>query len=107
MSKEVQRHCSKKPDYDTKGKTYVESGSFKPVFDYPENQALSALCYGLGNSHIATNSALITSDTPTHPNHPNLDALAKVTKKRNALRSNTNRYQAAKAKTPRSNGTAL
>ena len=66
--------------YDTKAKTYIESDNFKPVFEYPGNQALSALCHGLGDDHIATNSALITSETPTHLNYPNLDMLAEVTK---------------------------
>ncbi len=66
--------------YDTKAKTYIESDNFKPVFEYPGNQALSALCHGLGDDHVATNSALITSETPTHLNSPNLDVLAEVTK---------------------------
>lgn len=66
--------------YDTKAKTYIESDNFKPVFEYPGNQALSALCHGLGDDHITTNSALITSDTPTQLNLPNLDVLAEITK---------------------------
>jgi len=70
--------------YDTKAKTYIESDNFKPVFEYPGNQALSALCHGLGDDRVglerATNSALITSETPTHLNSPNLDVLAEVTK---------------------------
>ncbi|MDP0561239.1 MAG: WYL domain-containing protein [Candidatus Endonucleobacter sp. (ex Gigantidas childressi)] len=66
--------------YDTKAKTYIESDNFKPVFEYPGSQALSALCHGLGDDHVANNSALITSETPTHLNSPNLDVLAKVTK---------------------------
>ncbi|MDP0588933.1 MAG: WYL domain-containing protein [Candidatus Endonucleobacter bathymodioli] len=66
--------------YDTKAKTYIESDNSKPVFEYPGSQALSALCHGLGDDHVATNSALITSETPTHLNSPNLDVLAEVTK---------------------------
>lgn len=70
--------------YDTKAKTYIESDNFKPVFEYPGSQALSALCHGLGDDRVgfesATNSALIASETPTHLNTPNLHVLAEVTK---------------------------
>jgi hypothetical protein len=70
--------------YDTKAKTYIVSDNFRPVFEYSGSQALSALCYGLGDDRVVTdneiNNTLITSEAPTHLNTPNIDALAEVTK---------------------------
>ncbi|AGP82745.1 hypothetical protein I533_13925 [Alteromonas mediterranea MED64] len=66
--------------YDTKAKTYIEADQFKPLFDYQEGQALSALCYGLGDDHVSSNLPLITTEAPTQLNFPNLDVLAEITK---------------------------
>lgn len=66
--------------YDTKVKSYIQSGNFKPVFDYPGSQALAALCYGLGDNPVSAHTALIPSEAPTQLNTPNLDILAVITK---------------------------
>jgi hypothetical protein len=66
--------------YDTKAKSYIQTDSFKPVFEYPGSQALSALCHGLGDDHIGVSDALVTAEAPTQLNFPNLDTLAAVTK---------------------------
>lgn len=66
--------------YDTKVKTYVVTDSFDPIFEYSGNQALSALCHGLGDDQVEANTALIPSESPTQLNFPNLDVLAKITK---------------------------
>jgi hypothetical protein len=66
--------------YDTKAKTYIQSDTFKPLFEYPESQALSALCCGLGDEYIGIKSSLITAETPAQLNLPNLNILAAVTK---------------------------
>lgn len=66
--------------YDTKAKSYTQSPSFKPVFEYPGNQALTALCHGLGDDHVVLNNALVTAEALTQLNFPNLDILAVVTK---------------------------
>ena len=66
--------------YNTKVKSYTQTNTFKPVFEYPGNQALSALCHGLGDDHIGNNYALVTAESPTQLNFPNLETLATVTK---------------------------
>lgn len=66
--------------YDTKAKTYIEANQFKPLFDYQGSQALSALCYGLGDDHVSGSMSLVTAESPTQLNFPNLDVLAEITK---------------------------
>lgn len=66
--------------YDTKAKTYIEADQFKPLFDYQGSQALSALCYGLGDDHVSGRMSLVTAESPTQLNFPNLDVLAEITK---------------------------
>ena len=66
--------------YDTKAKTYTGTNQFKPLFHYQGSQALSALCYGLGDDHVAGGSSLINAESPTQLNLPNLKVLAEITK---------------------------
>lgn len=66
--------------YDTKAKTYIEADQFKPLFEYQGSQALSALCYGLGDDHVSGSTSLVTAESPTQLNFPNLDVLAEITK---------------------------
>jgi len=66
--------------YDTKAKTYIEADQFKPLFEYQGSQALSALCYGLGDDHVSGSMSLVTAESPTQLNFPNLDVLAEITK---------------------------
>jgi len=66
--------------YDTKAKTYIGTNQFQPLFHYQGSQALSALCYGLGDDHVAGSSSLITAESPTQLNLANLDVLAEITK---------------------------
>lgn len=66
--------------YDTKAKTYIGADQFKPLFNYKGGQALSALCYGLGDDHVSQNMPLVTAESPTQLNFPNLDVLAEITK---------------------------
>lgn len=66
--------------YNTKAKSYIEADQFKPLFEYQGSQALSALCYGLGDDHISGSMSLVTAELPTQLNCPNLDVLAEITK---------------------------
>lgn len=66
--------------YDTKAKTYIGTNQFQPLFNYQGSQALSALCYGLGDDHVAGSSSLIATESPTQLNLANLDVLAEITK---------------------------
>ena len=66
--------------YDTKAKRYIQSDDFKPVFAYSGEQALAALCHGLGDDHVCAHTGLISAEAPTQLNTPNLDILAAVSK---------------------------
>lgn len=66
--------------YDTKAKTYIGSDQFQPLFYYQGSQALSALCYGLGDDHVTGSRSLITAESPTQLNFPNLSVLAEITR---------------------------
>lgn len=75
----------KEPDpnnitYNTKAKTYIGTEQFQPLYQYQGSQALSALCYGLGDDHVAGSSSLITTESSTQLNFSNLDVLAEITK---------------------------
>ncbi|WP_138379479.1 helix-turn-helix transcriptional regulator [Luteithermobacter gelatinilyticus] len=65
-------------DYDTKAKTYIQSDHFKPIFDYSQSQALTALCQGLGDDYVGTHRPLISAETPIQLNAPQMAILAKV-----------------------------
>ncbi len=66
-------------EYDTKVKAYIQSDRFKPIFEHSQNQVLTALCHGLGDDYVGTHQPLITAETPTQLNYPQLDILAKIT----------------------------
>jgi len=66
-------------EYDTKVKAYIQSDRFKPIFEHSQNQVLTALCHGLGDDYVGTHQPLITAETPTELNYPQLDILAKIT----------------------------
>ncbi|WP_338352889.1 helix-turn-helix transcriptional regulator [Thalassolituus oleivorans] len=67
-------------EYDTKGKTYIQSDHFKPIFDYSQSQALAALCRGLGDDYVGIHKSLISAEIPTELNLPQLDVLAKISR---------------------------
>lgn len=68
-------------EYDTKAKTYIQNDHhFKPLFSYSGNQALAALCYGLGDDFVGYQQPLVTAESPMQLNFPDLDTLAIVTK---------------------------
>lgn len=66
--------------YDTKAKAYIGADQFEPLFDYQGSQALSALCYGLGDDHVSESMSLVTAESPSQLNFPNMDVLAEITK---------------------------
>jgi hypothetical protein len=66
-------------EYDTKAKTYIQREGFKPLFSYPGNQALTALCHGLGDDFVGRQHPLVTAESPTQLNFPDLNTLAIVT----------------------------
>lgn len=67
-------------EYDTRAKTYIQSRAFRPIFSYSGNQALAALCYGLGDDFVGRQQPLVPAESPTQLNFPDLDTLAMVTK---------------------------
>lgn len=64
--------------YDTKAKIYNPSLEFTPLFSYSQNQVLAALGQGLGDDYVGTHRPLITAESPTQLNPPQLDVLATV-----------------------------
>jgi len=66
--------------YDTRARTYITSAAFKPLFQYPENQALTALLDGFGDDCVSHNPKLLQTESPQQLNVPNLDILADITK---------------------------
>jgi len=66
--------------YDPKARVYKASDSFKPLFDYPVDRALSALTHGFGDDFVSSHKPLITNDLSTKLNKPILTNLAAITK---------------------------
>ena len=65
--------------FDGKLRAYRRSGHFSPLFDYPDSQAMSAICEGLGDDQVIKISPLIQCETPIALNTPNIDTLSFVT----------------------------
>jgi hypothetical protein len=65
--------------YDTKAKSYIQSTSYKPLFDYTGQQALSAIVLGIGDDQVSYTNGFVPSESPTQLNSPNLDTLAVIT----------------------------
>lgn len=67
-------------DYDAKGKSYVLGPSFQPVFDFPPERVLAWLTQGFGDGEPMQLRAWVVSERPSQLTHPDLDALASVTR---------------------------
>jgi len=67
-------------NYSPKAKNYLCTENFNPVFEYPDRQALTALCFGLGDDQVNSKTAFIPAESPTQLNYPNLNVLAQITK---------------------------
>jgi predicted DNA-binding transcriptional regulator YafY len=67
-------------DYDPKGKSYIISQNFQPLFAFPTERILSLLTKGFGDSEPKAISSWVTSDTPSLLSQPNIDVLASVTR---------------------------
>ena len=67
-------------NYSAKAKNYLATETFNALFKYPDRQALSALCFGLGDDQVNSHAAYIPAEAPTQLNYPNLDTLAEITK---------------------------
>lgn len=65
-------------EYDTKAKIYNPSQEFTPLFSCSQSQVLAALGQGLGDDYVGTHRPLITAESPTQLNPPQLDVLATV-----------------------------
>ena len=67
-------------EYDTKAKTYIQRESFKSLFNYSTNQALSALLHGYGDDFVTTNQTFVSVEAPTQLNLPSCELLASITR---------------------------
>nr|WP_320135548.1 WYL domain-containing protein [uncultured Amphritea sp.] len=66
--------------YDAKGKSYILCADFKPVFDYSDSQTTAALLYGFGDDFIGKQNSVISCESPTQLNYPNIATLAPITR---------------------------
>lgn len=66
--------------YDPRGKRYVMSPRFAPVFDYPPERVLTWLSQGFGDGEPAPLSAWVACETPSRITRPALDTLACITR---------------------------
>ena len=67
-------------DYDSKGKSYVLGPDFRPVFNFPPERVLSWLTQGFGDGEPVRLKAWVACESPSRLTHPELDALASVTR---------------------------
>ena len=67
-------------DYDSKGKSYVTGGEFRPVFDFPAERILTWLSQGFGDGEPTRFKTWITSEIPARLIQPDLDILGCVTR---------------------------
>ena len=67
-------------EYDTKAKTYIQRESFKSLFNYSTNQALSALLHGYGDDFVTANQTFVSAEAPTQLNLPSCEVLASITR---------------------------
>lgn len=67
-------------DYDSKAKSYVLTDDFRPLFDFPPERVLSWLTQGFGDGEPMRLKPWVISEVPTRLSHPDLDALAAVTR---------------------------
>lgn len=67
-------------DYDPKGKSYIITQNFHPLFVFPPERILSLLTKGFGDGEPRAISSWVTSDTPSNLSRPDVDVLASVTR---------------------------
>ncbi len=62
--------------FDTRSKHYRQTEAFTPLFEYPAQQALTALAHGFGDDFVTPNKPHIPCEVPTQLNTPHLEILA-------------------------------
>jgi plasmid maintenance system antidote protein VapI len=65
--------------FDGKLRAYRRAEFFKPLFDYPDSQAMSAICDGLGDDQVIKINPLIQCEKSIELNTPNIETLSIVT----------------------------
>ncbi len=62
--------------FDTRSKRYRQTEAFTPLFEYPPQQALTALAQGFGDDFVTCYSPHIPCEVPVQLNTPDLEILA-------------------------------
>ncbi len=62
--------------FDTRSKRYRQTEAFAPLFEYPPQQALTALAQGFGDDFVTCYSPHIPCEVPGQLNTPHLEILA-------------------------------
>ena len=72
--------ASRNLDYDTKGKVYVRSEWFRPVFDFPADRVLTWLSQGFGDSEPLRLRTLVPCEGATINTNLDLELLSVLTR---------------------------
>ena len=67
-------------DYDTKGKVYVRSEWFRPVFEFSPERVLTWLSHGFGDGEPLRLKALVPCESPGLLSKPDLEMLSVITR---------------------------
>lgn len=67
-------------DYDTKGKVYVRSDWFRPVFEFAPERVLTWLSHGFGDGEPLRFKALVPCESPSLLSKPDLETLSVLTR---------------------------
>lgn len=67
-------------DYDTKGKVYVRSDWFRPVFEFSAERVLTWLSHGFGDGEPLRLKALVPCESPGLLSKPDLETLSVLTR---------------------------
>ncbi len=67
-------------DYDTKGKMYVRSEWFRPVFEFSPERVLAWLSHGFGDGEPLRLKALVPCESPGLLSKPDLEMLSVITR---------------------------
>jgi len=61
--------------FDTRSKRYRQTEAFSPLFDYPVQQALTALAHGFGDDFVMPHKPHIPCEVPAQLNRPHMEII--------------------------------
>jgi len=67
-------------EYDTKGRVYVCTSRFRPLFDFPAERVLTWLSQGYGDSEPIRRKSVVAREGTSLPGKLDLDLLSGLTR---------------------------